>query len=62
MEYTLYMYIHTHTHTHTYIYTHEQNQKSPTKTKYNRLTQWTKEIKNHIYELRTKLTKEQSQK
>ena len=36
-------------------YTHEQNQNSPTKVKYNRLTQRTKEIKNYIYQLRTKL-------
>ena len=28
---------------------------SPTKTKYSRLTQQTKEIKNYIYQLRTKL-------
>ena len=44
---------------HLYIYTHEQSQNSPTHNnnnkKYNRLTQWTKEIKNYIYELRTKL-------
>ena len=40
-----------------YIYTHshEQSENSPTKIKYNRLTQWTKEIKNYIYHLRTKL-------
>ena len=39
--------------THTYI--HEQSQNSPTKIKYNRLTQPTKEIENYIYQLRTKL-------
>ena len=43
-------------------YTHEQNQNSPTKVKYNRLTQRTKEIKNYIYQLRIKLTKAQTQK
>ena len=52
MEYT-----HTHTHTHTHIYTHEQSENSPTKIKYSRLTWQTKEIKNYIYQLRTKLTK-----
>jgi len=50
MEYT-----HTHTHTHIYIHTEEQSQNRPTKIKYNRLTQQTKEIKNYIYQLRTKL-------
>ena len=45
--------------THTYIYTHEQCQNSPTKIKYNRLTQQRKEIKNYVYQLRTKLTKAQ---
>ena len=30
--------------------------------KYNRLTQWTKEIKNYIYKLRTKLSKTQTGK
>ena len=43
-------------------YTHEQNQNSPTKVKYNRLTQRTKEIKNYIYQLKTKLTKAQTGK
>ena len=37
------------------MYTHEQSQNSPTKIKYSRLTQQTKEIKNYIYQLRTKL-------
>ena len=37
-------------------YTHEQSENSPTKIKYNRLIWWTKEIKNYIYQLRTKLT------
>ena len=40
---------------HVYIYTHVQSQNSPTKIKYSRLTQWTKEIKNCIYQSRTKL-------
>jgi len=44
---------------HIYIYPHEQNQNSPTKIKYSRLTQWTKEIKNYIYQLRIQLTKAQ---
>ena len=35
---------------------------SPTKIKYSRLTQWTKEIKNYTYQLRTKLTKSQTGK
>ena len=39
-----------------YIYTHEQSQNSPTKS-YSRLTWRIKEIKNYIYQLRTKLTK-----
>ena len=47
---------------HTYIYTHEQCQNSPTKIKYNRLTQQRKEIKNYVYQLRTKLTKAQTGK
>ena len=34
---------------HIYIYTHKQNQNNPTKIKYNRLTQWTKETQNDIY-------------
>ena len=42
-----------------YIYTHDQSQNSPTKVKYNRLTWQTKEIKNYIYQLRTKLSKAQ---
>ena len=33
-----------------------------TKMKYSRLTWWTKEIKNNIYELRRKLTKAQTWK
>ena len=44
---------------HIYIYTHVQSQNSPTKMKYSRLTQWTKEIKNYIYQLRIQLTKAQ---
>ena len=44
------------------MHTHEQRQKSPTKIKYNRLTWQTKEIKNYIYQLRTKLTKTQTGK
>ena len=36
------------------MYTHKQSQKSPTKIKYSRLTWQTKEIKNYIYQLRTK--------
>ena len=61
MEYT---HTHTHTHTHTYIYKHteEQSQNRPTKIKYNRLTQQTKEIKNYIYQLRTKQIKAQTGK
>jgi len=39
-----------------YIYTHKHNQNSRRKIKYNRLTQQTKEIKNYIYQLKTKLT------
>ena len=45
-----------HTHTHIYIYTHKQSENSPTKIKYSRLIQWTKEIKNYIYQLKKKLT------
>ena len=45
-----------------YIYTHEQCQNSPTKIKYNRLTWRTKEIKNFIYQLRSKLTEAQTGK
>ena len=47
---------------HIYTYTHKQNQDSPTKIKYNRLTQQTKETKNDIHQLRTKLTKAQNGK
>ena len=47
---------------HIYIYTHQQSQNGPTKIKYSRLTQQTKEIKNFIYQLRTKLTKGQTRK
>ena len=39
-----------------YTYTSKQNQNRPTKIKYNRLTWWTKETQNYIYQLRTKLT------
>ena len=53
MEYT---HAHTHTRTHIYIHTDEQSQHSPTKIQYSRLTQQTKEIKNYIYQLITKLT------
>ena len=45
-----------------YIYTHDQSQNSPTKEKYNKLTQQTKEIKNYIYQLRANLTKAQTGK
>ena len=38
---------------HIYIYIHKQNQNRPTKIKYNRLTQRTKETKNYIYQLIT---------
>ena len=41
-----------------YIYTYKQSEKI----KYSRLTQWTMEIKNYIYQLRTKLTKAQTGK
>ena len=37
------------------MYTHKQSQNSPTKIKYSKLTWRTKEIKNYIYQLRTKL-------
>ena len=47
---------------HIHIYTHEQSQNSPTKIKYSTLTWQTKEIKNYIYQLRTKLTKAQAGK
>ena len=43
-------------------YTQKQSQNSPTKIKYNRWTWRTKEIKNYIYQLRTKLTKAQTVK
>ena len=46
--------------THIHIY-HGQSQNSPPKIKYGRLTQRTKEIKNYIYQLRTKLTKAQTE-
>ena len=39
-----------------------QSQNNPTKIKYNRMTRWTKEIKNYFYLLRTKLTKAQTRK
>ena len=45
-----------------HIYTHEQSQNSTTKIKDSRLIWRTKEIKNHIYWLRAKLTKAQSGK
>ena len=41
--------------THIYIYTHEQSENSPTKIKYSRFIWQTKEIKNYIYQLGTKL-------
>ena len=44
------------------IYIPEQSQNCPTKIKYNRLTWWTKEIKNYIYQLRTKVSKAQTGK
>ena len=47
----------------THIHIHpEQNQNSSANIKYNRLTQRTKETKNYIYQLRTKLTKAQTGK
>ena len=42
--------------------THEQSQNNPTKIKYNRLTWQTKDTKNYICQLRTKLTKAQTGK
>ena len=42
---------------HIHIYTHKQNHNSPTKIKHIGLTQRTKETKNYIQQLRTKLTK-----
>ena len=47
---------------HVYIYSHEQSQNSPTKIKHSTLTWQTKEIKNYIYQLRTKLAKAQTGK
>ena len=47
---------------HIYIYTHERSENSPTKIKYSRLTQQTKEIKHYIYQLRAKVTKTQTGK
>ena len=46
----------------THIYAHEQSKNSPIKVKCSRLTQQTKKIKNHIYQLRKKLTKAQTVK
>ena len=45
---------------HIYIYTHKQNQNSVTNINYNKLSQQTKETKNDIYQLRTKLPKAQT--
>ena len=45
-----------------FTYNYEQSANNPTKTKYSRLTQWTKEIKKYIYQLRTKLIKAQTGK
>ena len=36
-----------------YMYTYKQNQNNPTKIKYNRFTQQTKETKNYIYQNKT---------
>ena len=47
---------------HIFIYIHEQSQNSPTKIKYSRLTQQTKEMKDYIYQLKAKLTKAQTGK
>ena len=44
------------------IYTHEESENSPTNIKYSRLIWLTKEIKNFIYQLRTKLTLAQTGK
>ena len=44
------------------MYTHEQSQNSPTKIKHNRLIRQAKEIKNFIYQLRSKLTEAQTGK
>ena len=47
----------------TYVHMHQYaSQNNKTKIKYSRLTWWTKEIKNYIYKLRTKLTKAQTRK
>ena len=48
----------------THIYTHKQNQNSPKKKKKKQkwLTQWAKESKNGINQLKTKLTKAQTGK
>ena len=43
-----------------YIYTYKQNQNSPPKTKYSRLTWWTKENENYMYQLNTKQNKAQT--
>ena len=46
-----------------YTYTpNEQSENSPTKIKYSSLIWQTKEIKNYIYQLRTKPTKAQTGK
>ena len=47
---------------HIYLYSNKESQNSPAKIKYSRLTWQTKEIKNYIYQLRTKLTKAQTRK
>ena len=47
---------------HTHIYTCKYNQNSPTKIKYSRLTRRTKETKSFMYQLRTKLSKAQTEK
>ena len=44
---------------HIYIYTHKQNQNSVTNINY-KLSQQTKETKNDIHQLRTKLPKAQT--
>ena len=44
---------------HIYIHTHEQSKNSATKVRFRRVTWQTKEIRNYIYQLRTKLTKAQ---
>ena len=45
---------------HIYTYNHKQNQNSATKINYNKLSQRTKETKNDIHQLRTKLPKAQT--